>query len=76
MTQTIDFLITGEERLHCEGCEQRVGHALRRLLGVQAVRASSRTQQVTVTINPGEVSPAQVQAKLEQLGYQVRPSQQ
>ncbi|HXH13539.1 MAG TPA: heavy metal-associated domain-containing protein [Alphaproteobacteria bacterium] len=70
MTGTLVFIVTGEEKLHCVGCEQRVGKALRRLAGVQDVRASADTQQVVVTIDPAEVSPEQVREKLKQLGYQ------
>lgn len=71
MVHTIEFMVTGEEKMHCEGCEQRVGNALRRLAGVQDVRASAETQQIVVTINPAQVGSEQVRARLEQLGYQV-----
>lgn len=71
MTRTIEFTVTGEQTLHCVGCGQRVGNALRRLPGVQDVRASSQTQRVAVTIRPDQVEPGQVQAKLQQLGYEV-----
>jgi len=73
MAHTIEFVVTGEEKMHCAGCEQRVGNALRRLAGVQNVRASAETQLVMVTFDPAHVSPEQVRAKLEQLGYQVTP---
>ncbi len=73
MAQTIEFIVTGEEKMHCAGCEQRIGNVLRRLAGVQEVRASAETQRVVVTIDPAQVSPAQVQAKLEQIGYRVAP---
>jgi copper chaperone CopZ len=72
MAQTIEFVVTGEERMHCDGCEQRVSNALRRLPGVQEVRASAATQQVLVTIDPSQVGAEQVQAKLAQLGYQAK----
>jgi copper chaperone CopZ len=73
MAQTIAFVVTGEEKMHCAGCEQRVGNALRRLAGVQAVRASADTQQVVVTFDPAQLRPEQVRAKLEQIGYEVTP---
>ena len=73
MAQSIEFVVTGEDKLHCTGCEQRVGNALRRLAGVQDVRASAETQQILVTIDPAQVGPEQVRAKLEQIGYQVTP---
>jgi copper chaperone CopZ len=73
MTQTVEFVVTGEEKMYCAGCEQRVGNALRRLPGVQQVQASAQTQQVVVTFDPTQVSPEQVRAKLEQIGYQITP---
>ena len=75
MTQTICFTVTGEPRMHCAGCEQRVGNALRRLPGVKTVQADAQTQQVVVTFDPSQVSPEQVQAKLAQLSYQVTPQE-
>jgi copper chaperone CopZ len=73
MAQTIEFVVTGEEKMYCAGCEQRIGNALRRLAGVQAVRASADTQQVVVTFDPAQLRPEQVRAKLEQIGYEVTP---
>jgi copper chaperone CopZ len=73
MAQMLEFVVTGEDKMHCAGCEQRVSNALRRLPGVQDVRASAATQQVLVTIDPAQVGSEQVRAKLEQLGYQVTP---
>ena len=73
MARIVEFVVTGEDKLHCAGCEQRVGNAMRRLAGVQDVRASAETQQVVVTIDPAQVSPEQVREKLEQLGYEVTP---
>ncbi len=73
MTQTTQYTVTGEEKIHCASCEQRIDNALRRVPGVQDVQASAQTQQVQVTINPDQTSADQVQAKLEQLGYQVAP---
>jgi copper chaperone len=71
MPRTIEFVVTGEDKLHCAGCEQRVRKALRRLAGVQEVQASAATQQVMVTFDPTQVGPEQVQAMLEQLGYEI-----
>jgi copper chaperone len=65
--------VIGKQILHCAGCEKRIRRALRRLPGVQEVQASTQTQQVTVVIDPGQASPDQVRAKLEQLGYQLAP---
>jgi Cu+-exporting ATPase len=73
MTQTINFTITGEQKLHCAGCEQQVGTALQRVPGIQDVRPSAQKQQIMVTIDPAHVTPEQVREKLAQLGYEVAP---
>lgn len=71
MIETIEFQVIGNERMHCSGCETRIGYALRRLPGVRDVRASVATQRVSVTIDPAEIGPEQVQGRLQQLGYEV-----
>ncbi len=71
MARTLNFIVTGEQKIHCAGCEERIGNALRRLPGIQDVRASADTQKVIVTFDPDTVSADQVRAKLEQLGYRV-----
>jgi copper chaperone CopZ len=72
MAQTLEFVVTGEEKMYCAGCEQRVSNALRRLPGVREVQANATTQQVLVTVDPNQVGAEQVRAKLEQLGYQAK----
>ncbi|MBI4280130.1 MAG: heavy-metal-associated domain-containing protein [Armatimonadetes bacterium] len=74
MTRAVDFTVVGEQKIHCAGCEARIGGALRRIPGVRHVAASAHTQRVVVTINPAQVTPEQVGAKLEELGYEVTPS--
>lgn len=71
MINTIDFTVTGEQKIHCEGCEQRIDRALRRLPGVQDVEASAETQRVAVTLDPDRIGPEQVRERLDLLGYRV-----
>ncbi len=71
MTQTINFTVNDETKIHCAGCEQRIGNALRRLPGILDVQASAETQRVVVTIDPARVHLEQVGQKLERLGYKV-----
>ena len=73
MTQTVHYTVTGEQKIHCAGCEERIRHALRRLSGGKDVQASAETQQVVVSFDPARVTPDQVRAKLEWLGYRVQP---
>ena len=72
MASTTEFTVIGEQKIHCEGCEQLVGRALRRLDGVQEVQASAQTQRVAVRFDPNLVRPEQVRARLEQMGYEAR----
>ncbi len=73
MGRTVDFTVTGEEKIHCAGCEQRIANALRRLPGIQDVQANAQSQRVVVKLDPAQISPEQVRTKLKQLGYQVAP---
>jgi copper chaperone CopZ len=71
MAETVHYTVTGEQKIHCAGCEERITNALRRLPGIQDVQASHESQRVVVTFDRGRVSPDKVKAKLLQLGYQV-----
>jgi copper chaperone CopZ len=71
MAQTVNYTVSGEQKIHCAGCEERITNALRRSPGVQDVQASYETQRVVVSFDPARVSPDKVKAKLQQLGYHV-----
>ena len=71
MTTTVEFTVSGDVKLHCASCEQRVERALRQVPGVQEVAASAATQQVVATIDASQVPPSELQAKLSKLGYRV-----
>ena len=68
---TIDFVVTGETKLHCEGCEERVSKVLRQVPGVESVDASADTQDVKVAFDTGRVEPELICATLQRMGYQV-----
>ncbi len=71
MADTAEFVVTGEQKIHCEGCEQRIGRALRRLSGVRSVEASAESQRVVVEMDPEQIGPEQVRERLDLLGYGV-----
>lgn len=73
MTQTVRFIVGGGTAIHCEGCEQRIGKALKRLPGVEAVTASHKNQQASVTFDPDQVSVEQIRTKLAQAGFAAAP---
>lgn len=71
--QTIEFEITGEQKMHCVGCETRVAYVLRQLPDVRDVRASAKTQRVRVLFEgSAAVGAASMGSKLQELGYQVQ----
>lgn len=69
MTQTADFSVTGETPIHCAGCEQRIGNALKRLPSIANVEASAKTQRVRVAFDPAQMRAAQLRDKLERAGF-------
>lgn len=70
MSQNLALIVRGEEKIHCESCEARVGNALRRLPGVKGVRADHRTQEVDVVFDPASVSEDRIRGRLAELGYE------
>jgi len=70
MTRTARFTIREQTPIHCEGCEQRIGNALRRISGVQEMQASRETQEVHVTFDPEKTTAEQVRAKLDLAGFE------
>ena len=70
MVVKVDFTVVGDEKMHCGGCETRVRFALSRMPGVQDVRADSKTQRIAVVINPSQVTPEDVQARLKVAGFE------
>lgn len=73
MTDTVEFTVVGKDKIHCEGCEQRIGNALRRLPGVDDVEASAESQRVVATIDTERVGADEVRDRLKLLGYEVEP---
>jgi copper chaperone CopZ len=74
MATDVEFSVTGEQKIHCEGCEERIARALKRLSGVEAVKASAKEQRVSVSLNPARTNVEQVETKLQEFGYEVKPA--
>lgn len=71
--QTIEFQVTGEQKMHCVGCETRIAYALRRLPGVHDVHASAKTQHVRVSFGgSGAIGVEAIEDKLRALGYEAQ----
>lgn len=63
-----EFEVT-DGRIHCDGCEGRVSHALGRIEGVTRVEASHETQRVRVTVKEGGPRRADIARRLREIGF-------
>lgn len=70
-TNMMSFTVTGEQQIHCDGCEQRINRAFERLDGVRTADASTQNQRVVVEIDPTQTGPDQLRERLDLLGYNV-----
>ncbi len=66
--QTISLSVSG---MSCEGCEERITRALRRIAGISAVEADYRSGAVRVIFDPAHASDATIRAAIERAGYGV-----
>ncbi len=48
MYKSVTFEVIGDQRLHCESCENRVTRLLKGVEGVSKVRAQARNQRIEV----------------------------
>ena len=72
MFKSIAFEVIGQQRLHCESCEQRVERLLKALPGVGQVRAQAQSQRIEVLFDASALSPAAIAERLSQVGYETR----
>ena len=68
--QTLHFDVQG---MTCGGCTSSVQRALSQLDGVSRVEVSLDPGSASVTIEPGVVSAAQIEAVLDDLGFEAKP---
>ncbi len=70
-TQNKTLKVTGEQTMHCGGCENTVKFALKQVSGVQTVEASHKTQLIKLTFDPQSTDLERIQQELDWIGYQV-----
>ncbi len=70
MFKSISFEVTGDKRLVCKSCEQRVERMLRSLEGVSQVRAQADTQRIDVLFDAAVVEPTTIADRLSAAGYE------
>lgn len=76
MLKSVVFTLTGDQRLHCTSCEQRVTRILKSLTGVREVRASASSQRIEVLFDSSGLDESAIAACLERLGYATEASVQ
>lgn len=69
--ETKTLKVTGEQTMHCGGCERTVQFALKQLPGVRQVEASHKSQLIELTFDSQAIDLKQVQQELDWIGYQV-----
>ena len=72
MFKTVTFEVIGEQRLHCEACEQRVARLIKTLQGVWQVRAQADNQRIDVLFDATVLEPRAIAERLSEAGYETR----
>ncbi|MVF23098.1 heavy-metal-associated domain-containing protein [Methylocaldum sp. BRCS4] len=72
MLKSITFEVVGDNRLVCEGCEQRVERLLKALQGVGQVRAQVRNQRIEVLFDTAVLEAAAITERISKAGYQTK----
>jgi copper chaperone len=74
MLKTVTFELIGDQRLACQGCEERVEDLLKALQGVKQVRARARNQRVEVLFDAAALEANAIADRLNKAGYETRIS--
>jgi len=72
MLKSVTFEVTGEQRLNCAACEQRVARLLKTVEGVGQVRAQADRQRIDVLFDAALLDPASIAERLSEAGYETR----
>jgi len=72
MFKSITFEVIGDQKLVCEGCQERLEHAVKTLQGVGQVRAHARNQRVEVLFDGGVLDANAIEKRIGEAGYQTR----
>lgn len=70
MLKTVTFEIIGDQRLACQGCEERVEDVLKTVQGVKQVRARARNQSIEVLFDTAVLESSAIAERLHLAGYQ------
>jgi len=72
MYKSVTFEVIGDQKLHCESCENRVTRLLKGVEGVSKVRAQASNQLIEVLFDNAVLDDAAISERLSAAGYQTR----
>lgn len=72
MFKSITFEVVGDQRIVCDGCEQRVKRLLESVDGVDKARADVNNQRIEVLFDAAVVNAAALAERIANAGYQTR----
>lgn len=72
MLKSETFEIVGDQKLHCEGCENRLIRLVKGIPGVVRVRAQASNQRVDVQFDGDVLNAARIADRLAESGYETR----
>ena len=72
MLKSITLEVTGDQKLVCEGCEERVERVLKTLERVDRVRAKANKQRIDVLFDAKVLDAAAIAEAIAKAGYQTR----
>lgn len=76
MLKSVTFDVTGEQRLNCEACEQRVARLLKTVEGVGEVRAQADRQRIDVLFDAAVLDSTSIAERLSEAGYETKVAAQ
>ena len=72
MLKSITFEVVGDQRIVCDGCEQRVEKLLKSVEGVDKVRAHMNNQRIDVLFDATRLDASAIAQRLENAGYKTK----
>lgn len=69
MFKSVTFEVIGDQRIACEGCEQRIEGLLKALPGVGTVRVRARNQRIEVLFDSATLDAGTIAERLSEAGY-------
>ena len=72
MFKSINLEVIGDQKLVCEGCQERVERALKTVPGVGQVRAHAANQRIEVLFDSKVLDANAIAERIAKVGYQTK----